>query len=37
MTYSSMSQAINFRDSLFQMLPKGSFEIHDEYLKHSKR
>lgn len=28
-----MDDINNFRDGIFQILPRGSFEIHDEYLK----
>ncbi|CAD8133692.1 unnamed protein product [Paramecium octaurelia] len=32
-TYEDMDDINNFRDGIFQILPRGSFEIHDEYLK----
>ncbi|KAM3129578.1 hypothetical protein pb186bvf_018329 [Paramecium bursaria] len=28
------NQLNNYRDTLFQILPRGTFEIHDEFLKH---
>ena len=31
--YKLFSKINNYRESLFQVLPKGSFEIHDEFMK----
>lgn len=36
MTYTNIQQLLNYRESLFQVLPRGSFEIHDEYHKSSE-
>ncbi|CAD8053653.1 unnamed protein product [Paramecium sonneborni] len=32
-TYEDLNDLNNFREGLFQLLPRGSFEIHDEYYK----
>ncbi|KAM3147677.1 hypothetical protein pb186bvf_000005 [Paramecium bursaria] len=32
-SYDNLKEANNFRECLFQILPRGSFEIHDEYEK----
>ncbi|CAD8193240.1 unnamed protein product [Paramecium pentaurelia] len=37
MTYTNLAKISNFRESLFQVLPKGSFEIHDEFMKSHKK
>jgi inositol 1,4,5-triphosphate receptor type 1/inositol 1,4,5-triphosphate receptor type 3 len=32
-TYQRFASLNNYRESLFQILPRGSFEIHDEFQK----
>lgn len=34
--YDLQDQLNNYRETLFQILPRGSFEIHDEYFKKNK-
>ncbi|CAD8078308.1 unnamed protein product [Paramecium sonneborni] len=36
MQIDDLRKANNFRDSLFTILPRGTFELHDEYLKEKK-
>lgn len=33
MNYEQFESINNYRESLFQILPRGAFDIHDEYLK----
>lgn len=33
MTYENFPQINNYRESLFQILPRGALDIHDEYIK----